>query len=59
MSEQPLKFGDKVVNKREHHASKQAIALNLVDTNKIVILKNSNTVIMVLNVLLAIYTMMM
>ena len=59
MSEQPLKFGDKVVNKRELNASKQAIALNLVDTNKIVILKNSNTVIMVLNVLLAIYTMMM
>ena len=37
MSEQTLKFGDKVVNKRELHASKQAIALNLVDTNKIVI----------------------
>ena len=36
MSEQTLKFGDIVVNKREFHASKQAIVLNLVDTNKIV-----------------------
>ena len=31
-----LKFGDIVVNKKEFHASKQAIALNLVKTNKIV-----------------------
>ena len=31
MSEQTLKFGDIVVNKREFHASKQAIALNLVN----------------------------
>ena len=37
MSEQTLKFGDIVVNKKEFHASKQAIALNLVDTNKIVV----------------------
>ena len=37
MSEQTLKFGDIVVNKKEFHASKQAIALNLVNTNKIVI----------------------
>ena len=29
MSEQTLKFGDIVVNKQEFHASKQAIALNL------------------------------
>ena len=36
MSEQTLKFGDIVVNKKEFHASKQAIALNLVNTNKIV-----------------------
>ena len=36
MSEQTLKFGDIAVNKKEFHASKQAIALNLVDTNKIV-----------------------
>ena len=33
ISEQKLKFGDIVVNKREFHASKQAIALNLVHTN--------------------------
>ena len=37
MSEQTLKFGDIVVNKKEFHASKQAIALNLVNTNKIVV----------------------
>ena len=37
MSEQILKFGDIVVNKKEFHASKQAIALNLVNTNKIVV----------------------
>ena len=34
MSEQTLKFGDIVVNKREFHASQQAIALNLVSTKK-------------------------
>ena len=37
MSEQALKFGDIVVNKKEFHASKQAIALNLVNTNKIAV----------------------
>ena len=37
MSEQTLKLGDIVVNKREIHASKQTIALNLVSTNKIVV----------------------
>ena len=37
MSEQSLKFGDIVVNKKEFCASKQAIALNLVNTNKIVV----------------------
>ena len=52
MSEQTLKFGDIVVNKRKFHVPKQAIALNLVNTNKIV-LANSNTVMM------AIYMMMM
>ena len=36
MSEQTLKFGDIVVDKNEFHASKQAIPLNLVNTNKIV-----------------------
>ena len=37
MSEQTLKFGDTVVNKKKFHASKQAIALNLANTNKIVV----------------------
>ena len=37
MNEQTLKLGDIVVNKKEFHASKQAIALNLADTNKIVV----------------------
>ena len=37
MSEQTLKFGDIVANKREFHASKQAIALTLVNTNKILV----------------------
>ena len=35
MNEQTLKFNDYLVNKREFHASKQATAINLVDTNKI------------------------
>ena len=37
MSEQILKFDDIVVNKKEFHASKQAIALNLISTCKIVV----------------------
>ena len=37
MSEQALKFGDIVVDKREFHPSKQAIALNLINTSKIVV----------------------
>ena len=37
MSEKSLKFGDIVVNKKEFHASKQATALSLVDTDKIVV----------------------
>ena len=60
MSEQTSKFGDIVLNKKEFHASKQAIALNLVNTNKIAFfLANSNTVMMVLDILFAIYMMMM
>ena len=42
MSKKTLKFGDMVVNKKEFHASKQAIALSL------------STAIMVLNTLLPI-----
>ena len=37
MSEQTLKFGENAVNKKDFHASKQAITLNLVDTNNIVV----------------------
>ena len=37
MSEQTLKFGDIVVNKKEFHASKQAIALNSIKTGKILV----------------------
>ena len=37
MSEQTLKFGDIVVNKKDFHASKQAIALNSVKTGKILV----------------------
>ena len=36
MSEKTLKSGDVEVNKKEFHASKQPIALNLVHENKIV-----------------------
>ena len=34
MSEKTLKFGNVIVNKKEFHASKQAIALSLVDRKK-------------------------
>ena len=37
MSEQILILANAVVNKKEFHASKQAIALNLVDSNKIIV----------------------
>ena len=37
MSEKTLKVGDALIDRKEFHASKQAIALNLVDTDKIVI----------------------
>ena len=60
MSEQTLKFGDIVVNEEEFHASKQAIALNLVNTSKIVVFdkfKHSDDVFFY--ILLAIYMMMM
>ena len=37
MSEKTLKFGDVKVNKKEFHAFKHVSALNLVDTDKVVI----------------------
>ena len=45
ISEQTLKFGDIVVDNKEVHASKQTIALNLVNANKIIVsdkFKHSN-----------------
>ena len=36
MSEKTLKFGDVEVNKKEFHAYKQPIALDLIHVNKIV-----------------------
>ena len=58
MSEKTLKFGDIVVNKKEFqeefHTSKQAIDLNSVKTGKILV---SYKLMMVLNILLAIYIM--
>ena len=37
MSEQTLKFDHIVVNKKEFHASKQAIALDLMESSRIVV----------------------
>ena len=59
MSEQTLKFGDIVVNKKKVHASKQAIALNSVKTDKILVSYKFKQSDDVLNILLAIYMMVM
>ena len=37
MSSRKIKFGDKEVNKKEFYSSKQAVSLNSVDLNKIVV----------------------
>ena len=37
MSEQALKFGENVVNKKDFDASKQAIDLDLVENSKILV----------------------
>ena len=37
MSEKALKFGNVIINKKEFHAFKQVIALNLVNTDKTVV----------------------
>ena len=55
MSEKTLRFGDK----KEFHASKQGIALNSVKLVKYLFLINLSTVMMVLNILLAINMVMM
>ena len=57
MSEQTLKFGD--IFKKDFDASKQTIALNLVNTNKMFFSDKLKHSMMVLNILLAIYMMMM
>ena len=59
MSEQTLKFDHIVVNKKNFHASKQAIVLDLVESSRTLVLTNLNTIKMVLNILLVIYMMMM
>ena len=37
MGKQTLKFGENVINKKDFHASKQAIALNSVESSKILV----------------------
>ena len=37
MSKQTLKIGENVVNKKDFHASKQAIALNSVESSKLLV----------------------
>ena len=59
MSGHTLKFGDIGVNKREVHVSKQAIALNLVNRNKIVVSDKFKHSEDGFKYLLAIYMMMM
>ena len=59
MSEQKLKFDHIVVNKKDFHASKEALALDLVESSKILVPDRFNTVKIVLNILLAIYPLMM
>ena len=39
MSLRKIKFGDKEVNKKELYSSKQAISLDSIDLNKIVVSK--------------------
>ena len=53
MTKQTLKFNDIVVNKKGFYDSKQAIPLNSVNTNNVII-----TVMTVINTLLAIHMMM-
>ena len=59
MREQTLKFDYIVVNKKEFHASKQAIALNLVSTNKKVVSNKLRHIDDGFNFFWAIYMMMM
>ena len=55
MSKQTLKFSDMVVNKKEFYASKQAIPLDSVNTNNIVVsyrIKHNDDVIRPLCIIL-------
>ena len=58
MSEQTLKFNENLVNKKDFHASKEDVALDSIESSRILFLTNLNTLKMVLNSLLAIYMMM-
>ena len=53
LSGKTLKFGNVEVNKKKIHASKQPIALDIVNVNQILISDNLSIVIQVLNILLA------
>ena len=58
MSKQILVFNDIEVNKKDFYASKQAIPLNSVNTNNIVISYRVNQIITPINISLVIYMMM-
>ena len=58
MSKQTLKFNDILTNKKDFYASKKVIPLNSVNTNNKSFLTELNTVMTVINILLAIYMMM-
>ena len=50
MSLRKIKFGNKEVNKKEFYSSKQAISLDSVDLNKIVVSKNGKLMIQHINI---------
>ena len=52
MSDKTFKFDNNEVNKKEFHASKQPITLNLVNVNQILISDKLRVTIKVLNILL-------
>ena len=58
MSKQTLKFNDIVVSKNDFCASKKAIPLSSVNTNKRQFLTELNIMTTVINILLVIYMMM-
>ena len=50
MSLRKIKFGNKEVNKKEFYSSKQAISLDSVDLNKIVVSKKWKLMIQHINI---------